>query len=69
MRKLSTTIFITALILFALAAPTFAQRPFNKAEFVARRAKLFEKIRDCWPLAAKTAAMQQTTLVINNRSI
>jgi len=25
---------------------TFAQKPFNKAEFVARRARLFEKIPD-----------------------
>ena len=46
MRKLSITVFIATLILFALAAPTFAQRPFNKTEFVARRAKLFEKIPD-----------------------
>ena len=29
-----------------LATPAFAQQPFNKSEFVARRAKLFEKIPD-----------------------
>jgi Xaa-Pro aminopeptidase len=46
MRKLSISVIITTLILFALAAPAFAQRPFNKAEFAARRAKLFEKIPD-----------------------
>ena len=42
MRKLS---FLCVLIL-ALAVSTFAQQPFNKDEFVARRAKLFEKIPD-----------------------
>ncbi len=50
MRKLSSTglrhLFCTALVLFALAVTTFAQQPFNKAEFEARRAKLFEKIPD-----------------------
>jgi hypothetical protein len=46
MRKLSITVFIATLLLFALAAPTLAQRPFNTAEFAARRAKLFEKITD-----------------------
>ncbi|HEX5964761.1 MAG TPA: Xaa-Pro peptidase family protein, partial [Pyrinomonadaceae bacterium] len=49
MRKIFTTsrhLIIAALVLLALAAPTFAQRPFNKAEFEARRAKLFEKISD-----------------------
>lgn len=46
MRKLCITVFISTLILFALTAPTFAQRPFNKTEFAARRAKLFEKIPD-----------------------
>lgn len=39
-------LFATALILIALAATAFAQQPFNKSEFEARRAKLFEKIPD-----------------------
>lgn len=39
-------LFIATLILVALAAPAFAQQPFNKSEFAARRAKLFEKIPD-----------------------
>jgi len=43
MRKLSLT---APLILLALAVSAFAQEPFNKAEFEARRAKLFEKIPD-----------------------
>ncbi|HEX6284431.1 MAG TPA: aminopeptidase P N-terminal domain-containing protein, partial [Pyrinomonadaceae bacterium] len=38
--------FITTLVLLALAGSIFAQRPFNKDEFAARRAKLFEKIPD-----------------------
>ena len=42
MRKL----FITSLFLVLLAVSTFAQQPFNKTEFAARRAKLFEKIPD-----------------------
>ncbi|HSE18189.1 MAG TPA: Xaa-Pro peptidase family protein [Pyrinomonadaceae bacterium] len=42
MRKLASVLFITV----ALAVCTFAQQPFNKAEFEARRAKLFEKIPD-----------------------
>jgi Xaa-Pro aminopeptidase len=42
MRKL----FIAPLFLLLLAVSSFAQQPFNKAEFVARRAKLFEKIPD-----------------------
>jgi len=42
MRKLSSVLFIT----LALAVSTFAQQPFNKSEFEARRAKLFEKIPD-----------------------
>ena len=49
MRKISNTIrglILTPLILLVLAAPTFAQRPFNKAEFEGRRARLFEKISD-----------------------
>ena len=46
MRKLSSAILITPLFLLVLAASTFAQQPFNKNEFVARRAKLFEKIPD-----------------------
>src|SRR4030095_2623972 len=36
---------LTALVFFTLASAAFAQ-PFNKSEFVARRAKLFEKIPD-----------------------
>lgn len=39
-------ILISTLVLLALAASSFAQRPFNKEEFAARRAKLFEKIPD-----------------------
>jgi len=50
MRKLSSAsirnFLITPLFLLVLAASTFAQQPFNKNEFVARRAKLFEKIPD-----------------------
>ncbi|HEU4509429.1 MAG TPA: Xaa-Pro peptidase family protein [Pyrinomonadaceae bacterium] len=42
MRKL----LITPLLLLVLAVSTFAQSPFNKEEFVARRAKLFEQIPD-----------------------
>ena len=36
----------TALVLLVLAVSTFGQLPFNKDEFVARRAKLFEQIPD-----------------------
>jgi Xaa-Pro aminopeptidase len=39
-------VFISTVLLLACAAATFAQQPFNKAEFAARRAKLFEKIPD-----------------------
>src|SRR5689334_15951168 len=39
-------ILITALAFVTLALSAFAQQPFNKNEFVARRAKLFEKIPD-----------------------
>ena len=39
-------VFISTVLLLACAAATFAQQPFNKAEFVARRTKLFEKIPD-----------------------
>ena len=39
-------LLISALVFFALAVPVFAQQPFNKSEFVARREKLFEKIPD-----------------------
>ena len=49
MGRISSTIrglIITSLILLSLAAPTLAQRPFNKAEFEGRRARLFEKISD-----------------------
>src|SRR5215204_6805487 len=45
MRKLySASILITSLFLLVFAASTFAQQPFNKNEFVARRAKVFEKM-------------------------
>src|SRR5215217_2654344 len=45
MRKLySASSLITSLFLFVFAASTFAQQPFNKNEFVARRAKVFEKM-------------------------
>jgi Xaa-Pro aminopeptidase len=50
MRKLSNSalryFLITPLFIVALAVSAVAQQPFNKAEFVARRAKLFEKIPD-----------------------
>jgi Xaa-Pro aminopeptidase len=50
MGKLSSSsirfVFITSIILFGLAPSSFAQPPFNKGEFAARRAKLFEKIAD-----------------------
>jgi Xaa-Pro aminopeptidase len=52
MRRLSSIrhLFITTLALLALASlsttDALAQKPFNKAEFVARRARLFEKIPD-----------------------
>lgn len=50
MRKLPTIsiryLFITTLVFLALTASTFAQQPFNKTEFMERRAKLFEKIPD-----------------------
>src|SRR5678816_1266620 len=47
MRKLSFRYFFAVtLIVFGLTATTFAQQPFNKAEFAARRARLFDKISD-----------------------
>ena len=47
MRKPSSRhLFIASIILLVLAAPIFAQQPFNKNEFASRRAKLFEKIPD-----------------------
>jgi Xaa-Pro aminopeptidase len=48
MRKLSPlrSLLTTAFVVLVLTASTFAQQPFNKSEFVARRAKLFEKIPD-----------------------
>jgi Xaa-Pro aminopeptidase len=39
-------VFITSLAFIALVPSAFAQQPLNKSEFVARRAKLFEKIPD-----------------------
>ena len=48
MRKLASLrcLLITCFVVLALAAPALAQQPFNKSEFVARRAKLFEKMPD-----------------------
>src|SRR5215216_1332469 len=50
MRKLSSITIrrslITLLVFLALAVSASAQQPFNKSEFEARRAKLFEKISD-----------------------
>ena len=50
MRKLTSFgiryLFIAPVFIFILAGSTFAQQPFNKAEFAARRAKLFEKMPD-----------------------
>ena len=50
MRKISSFsiryLFITPIVFLALAVSSFAQQPFNKNEFVQRRAKLFEKIPD-----------------------
>lgn len=48
MRKLASLrcLLVTAFVVLALAAPALAQQPFNKSEFAARRAKLFEKIPD-----------------------
>jgi Xaa-Pro aminopeptidase len=45
MRKIHH-LLLTLLALVALSVTTFAQQPFNKAEFVARRARLFDKISD-----------------------
>jgi Xaa-Pro aminopeptidase len=39
-------LFIAFIAVAALALPAFAQQPFNKSEFAARRAKLFEKMPD-----------------------
>jgi Xaa-Pro aminopeptidase len=48
MRKLSplSYLFTATLVVLVFTASTFAQQPFNKDEFAARRAKLFEKIPD-----------------------
>ena len=46
MRKLSSTSLGCLFILLAFAVSTFAQQPFKKDEFVARRAKLFEQMPD-----------------------
>ncbi|HEV2837242.1 MAG TPA: Xaa-Pro peptidase family protein [Pyrinomonadaceae bacterium] len=45
MRKLSH-LLLTTVALVVLGVSTFAQQPFKKDEFMARRAKLFEKIPD-----------------------
>jgi Xaa-Pro aminopeptidase len=39
-------LLIAFIAVAAFALPAFAQQPFNKSEFVARREKLFEKISD-----------------------
>jgi Xaa-Pro aminopeptidase len=46
MRKLSSNSIRYLFVTLALVVSTFAQQPFNKSEFEARRAKLFEKIPD-----------------------
>ena len=50
MRKVSSTgiryLLVTPILILVLASSIFAQQPFNKSEFVSRRAKLFEKISD-----------------------
>jgi Xaa-Pro aminopeptidase len=46
MRKLSSISIRCLFITLALAISVSAQQPFNKSEFEARRAKLFEKISD-----------------------
>jgi Xaa-Pro aminopeptidase len=46
MRKLSSVSIRCLLITFALTISVSAQQPFNKGEFEARRAKLFDKIGD-----------------------
>jgi Xaa-Pro aminopeptidase len=60
MRKLSPLnyLFTAALVVLVSTVSTFAQQPFNKNEFVARRAKLFEKIPD--GLAVIFGAKSQT---------
>jgi Xaa-Pro aminopeptidase len=50
-------LFIAALAFVTLAPSAFAQQSFNKAEFVARRAKLFDKIPD--GIAVLCAAKEQ----------
>lgn len=56
MRKLSTLSIVPMLVLI-LGFSTFAQQPFNKDEFAARRAKLFEQIPD--GIAVVFAAKEQ----------
>src|SRR5215207_1267221 len=46
MRKLSSASIRCLFVTLALAISISAQQPFNKSEFEARRAKLFEKIND-----------------------
>ena len=50
MRKVSSTgiryLLVTPILILVLASSVFAQQPFNKSEFVSRRAKLLEKISD-----------------------
>lgn len=48
MRKLAwlRCLLITSFVVLTFAVSAFAQQPFNKSEFAARRAKLFEKIPD-----------------------
>jgi hypothetical protein len=39
-------LFITAFAFVTLVLSSYARQPFDKSEFVARRARLFEKIPD-----------------------
>ena len=41
-----THLFIASLAFAILVPSVFAEQPFNKSEFAARRARLFEKIPD-----------------------
>jgi len=50
-------LFFATLVFFALCGSTFAGQPFNKAEFVARREKLYEKIPE--GMAVVFAAREQ----------
>jgi Xaa-Pro aminopeptidase len=58
LRKSSSVVFFLLLTFLTLTPSAFAQRPFNKSEFVARREKLFEKIQD--GIAVIPAAKRQS---------